>query len=76
MEGNLGSVGKYDAEFKDGQLVLSVTEQDAYGSTKVERSINAKVVLDAIAKLGSIEASIVSVLEAALIPAAPVAPSA
>lgn len=71
MEGNIGSVAKYDAEFKEGKLVIVVTEADAYGETSVSRSINAKIVLDAIAKTGKLEAAIVEVLEKALLPAAP-----
>lgn len=77
MEGQIGKVAKYDAEFKDGQFSLSVTESDAYGSTTIVRTVDAKVVLDAIAKLGTLEADIVAVIEKAVLPApAAAAPSA
>lgn len=48
--GNIGSVGKYDVEFKDGFLVLEADASYAIGSTGIVQKIGAGAVLDALAK--------------------------
>lgn len=73
--GKVGSVGKYDLAFKAGQLVIEVDAGIGASSAGLVLKVDAKQVLDAIGKLGSIEESVVKVLEAALLPA-PAAPSA
>jgi hypothetical protein len=74
VDGKLGSVGKYDLAFKEGQLVIELDAGLGASSAGLVLKIDGRQVLDAIGKLGSIEASVVKVIEAAILPAA--APSA
>lgn len=50
VEGNIGTVGKYDLEFKDGCLCLEVSADYPYGATGVVQKIKARPVLDALKK--------------------------
>lgn len=77
METNIGSKGKLEAEFVGGQLVVSASyDEGDLGSTQVVQKVNAKAVLDALGKLGTIEKQIVDIVEAAILPAPVAAPAA
>lgn len=75
MDFKIGPNADVSAAFdpSKGQVLLIVTETDAYGSTTVTRSLNARIILDAIGKLGTVEQDVVNVLEKVLLPAAPAA---
>lgn len=68
VKGNIGTVGKYDVEFKDGKLVMMIEEKDPVGETTLVRSISAKVVLDALKKAipGTIDDVVINAIESAL----------
>lgn len=68
VQGNIGNAGKYDLAFKDGMLVLSIEENDALGSSKIERSIGARAVLEALKKAipGTLDDAFINMVEAAL----------
>jgi hypothetical protein len=68
VEGNIGSVGKYDVAFKGGKLVLSLDAgaDGVVGALSV--SVDAAVVLDALAAAipGKIDDAIIGLIKAAL----------
>lgn len=68
VDGKLGSVGTYDVAFKDGALVVAITENDKFGATSITRSIPAKQVLDALkaAIPGQIDDAVINTIEVAL----------
>lgn len=72
-QGNLGQVGKYDLAFIGGQLVVKLELDKGASNAQLVLNIDAKQVLDAIAALGSVEAAIISVIEAAILPKPPAA---
>lgn len=76
VDGAIGKVGKYDLEFKEGELrfVLEVGQFGLGAGVKV--AIKADAVLDAIAKAipGQVDDAIFAVLKQAL--ALPLAPKA
>jgi hypothetical protein len=67
-EGNIGAVGKYDVEFKDGNLVIEVDANVAVGSAGLIVKVDASKVCDAIAKAipGQIDDAVLGVIKAAL----------
>lgn len=50
VEGNIGSVGKYDVEFKEGKLVCEVSAQVGFADAGFVLKIGAEQVLDALKK--------------------------
>lgn len=73
--GQLGAVGKYDVEFKAGQLVIEADAVKGASSAGIIVKIDARQVLDALkaAIPGQIDDAVINVLEMALLPAPPVA---
>jgi len=69
VEGNIGSVGKYDVEFKGGCLCVLVEAGLPYGSAGLQVKVGAEAVLDAIAKAipGQIDDAVIGVIKAALL---------
>ncbi len=68
VEGNLGSVGKYDVEFKEGNLVVEVDASFGPGSAGLVIKVGAGAVLDAIAKAipGQIDDAVIGLIKKAL----------
>lgn len=68
-EGSIGSVGKYDLEFKGGQLVLMVDANLGLGSAGIKLSLDAGKVIEAIEKAipGQMDDAILELLKGALI---------
>lgn len=68
VEGNLGTVGKYDIEFKAGKLVAEVTAAVPVGEAGLVIKIDSGAVIDAIAKAipGQVDDAILGVIKAAL----------
>lgn len=50
VEGNIGSVGKYDVKFAEGKLVVEASAAIAVGDVGVSIKIGAKQVLEALKK--------------------------
>lgn len=50
VEGNIGNVGKYDVEFKEGKLVALVSAQVGFADAEFALKIGAEQVLDALKK--------------------------
>ena len=82
LDGQLGKVGKYDLEFKEGELRFVIEVGGLGLSAGVKVAVKASDVLDAIAKAipGQIDDAIFAVMKQALAmplqaeaPAAPVA---
>lgn len=67
-EVKLGEVGKFDVEFKEGKLVLSLDAGVAYGSAGLVVKVDAAAVLDALAAKipGTVDDAIIGVIKAAL----------
>lgn len=70
VQGEIGKLGKYDVKFENGQLVIEGDAEMGASSIGVVVRVSAKQVLDAFGTLGTIEADIVKILEAALLPKA------
>jgi hypothetical protein len=68
VEGNLGTVGQYDLEFKGGKLVGTVKAAVSVGEVSMGLSIDSAAICDAIAKAipGSVDDALLAVLKAAL----------
>lgn len=69
VEGNIGSVGQYDLEFKGGKLCLSVSAQAGPGEMGLSIKVDAAKVVDALAKAipGQVDDAIFGVFKAALL---------
>lgn len=67
-QGNIGTVGKYDVAFKDGQLVMEMDATYGVGSTGLIQKVSAKEVLEALKKAipGTVDDAVFNVIEAAL----------
>lgn len=68
VEGNIGEVGSYDVEFKNGKLSAQV-KAGAHGVSGVAGiEIDANLVIDAIAKAipGQVDDALLAVLKAGL----------
>lgn len=68
-QGNVGSVGKYDLEFKEGCLVADVKVELGVGQATMSIKLDAGHVLDALAKAipGTWDDAIIGVAKAALL---------
>lgn len=68
-QGNIGTVGKYDIDFKEGHLVLEIDANVPVGSAGLVIKVSAEKVLDAIAKAipGTIDDAVIGVIKAALL---------
>lgn len=69
VEGNIGSVGSYDLEFKQGKLQFELKAAAPFGvSAGLVVEMEADAIIDAIAKAipGQIDDAIFGVLKAAL----------
>jgi hypothetical protein len=71
VEGNLGTVGKYDVEFKGGCLVVELNAGAGPVSGGVVIKVDAGKVLDAIAAAipGQIDDAVIAMIKGALVPA-------
>lgn len=71
-DGNIGSVGKYDVDFKEGKLVIVSEVMHGQSSAGLIVKIDGRQVLDAIAKAipGQVDDAVIKVLESALLPIA------
>jgi hypothetical protein len=69
VDGNIGTVGKYDLEFKGGKLCLKINADVGYGAVTLDLDLNAEFILDALAKAipGTIDDAILGVMKAALL---------
>jgi hypothetical protein len=69
VEGNLGSVGKYDVEFREGKLVAKADAAAGPVDAKVELSIDAGKVVDAIAAKipGKLDDALLAMLKEAIL---------
>lgn len=78
MDQKIGTNPSVDVSFdpSKGTAQIAFSYVEAWGTTSVSQAVNARMILDAIAKLGTVEAEIIGVLEAALLPAQAAAPSA
>lgn len=67
-EGQVGSVGKYDVEFKDGKLMLGLSIEWNGVTSEVKVGIGSDAVIDALkaAIPGKIDDAILEVVKAAL----------
>lgn len=67
--GKIGSVGSYDVAFNDGKLVVTSSVADGPASASLSVSLDAGMVLDALAKAipGTIDDAIIGVAKAALL---------
>lgn len=70
IEGNVGTVGKYDVDFKEGKLQVQVTVAQPFGEAGLVVKVDAGYVLDALAKAipGVIDDAFINVVKAALLP--------
>jgi hypothetical protein len=68
-QGPIGSVGKYDVAFKDGQLVVEVDASLGASSAGLIVKVDAAQILDALTAAipGTIDDAIVGVIKAALL---------
>jgi len=68
VQGNIADAGAYDVAFKDGKLVAKASAGKSGVSAAVEFSVDADVVLDAIAKAipGQIDDMVIGVIKTAL----------
>ena len=66
--GNLGTVGKYDLEFKEGSLVLQIDADMVVGSAGLVVKVDSSKVLDALAKAipGTIDDAVFAIIKTAL----------
>lgn len=71
VQGDIGSVGKYDVEFKEGKLVAEIDAGagDGLVTAGLVVKLDAGKVLDAIAKAipGTIDDAVFGLMKAALI---------
>jgi hypothetical protein len=69
VNGNLGSVGKYDVSFKDGSLVAEMDASAGPLSMGVVVKLDAAKVLDALAAAipGTLDDAVIGVAKAALL---------
>lgn len=69
VQGNIGSVGKYDVKFEGGKLIVEADAAVPYGSLGAVVKVDAGAVIDAIAAAipGKIDDAILGVLKAALL---------
>lgn len=69
VEGDIGEIGHYDIEFKDGALCVAVDAKHALGSAGIALKLEAGAVLDALAKAipGQIDDAVFGVIKAALL---------
>jgi hypothetical protein len=69
VEGNIGAVGKYDVEFKEGKLVVEVDANVAIGQAGLVVKIDAAKVIDAISAAipGKIDDAVLGLIKAALV---------
>lgn len=69
VEGNIGSVGQYDVEFKGGKLCLALSAQAGPGELGLSIKVDAAKVVDALAKAipGQVDDAILGVVKAALL---------
>lgn len=68
-DGNIGTIGKYDLEFKGGFLQVKVTAAPGLGiEADLVVKVSSDALLDAIAKAipGQVDDAIISVLKTAL----------
>jgi hypothetical protein len=67
-QGNLGTVGKYDLEFKEGSLVLQIDADMVVGSAGLVVKVDSSKVLDALAKAipGTIDDAVFAIIKTAL----------
>ena len=67
-EGQVGSVGKYDVEFKDGKLMLGLSIEWNGVTSEVKVGVGSDAVIDALkaAIPGKIDDAILEVVKAAL----------
>lgn len=68
-QGNVGTVGSYEVEFKAGKLNVTGVINESPVAVNVALSLDAGAVLDALARAipGTIDDSIIAVIKAALI---------
>lgn len=69
VEGNLGTVGKYDVEFKEGKLVAEISAEAGPLEAGMVVKLDAGKVIDALAKAipGQVDDAVFGVLKAALL---------
>lgn len=69
VEGPIGTVGKYDVEFKEGALVVEIDANVAIGTAGLVVKIDAGKVMDAIKNAipGKVDDAIIDVIKAALL---------
>lgn len=69
VDGNIGSVGKYDLEFKEGKLKLEVVANVPVGEAGLVIKVDAGAVIDAIAKAipGTVDDAVLGLVKAALL---------
>ncbi len=67
-QGTIGSVGKYDVAFKEGNLVVEVDANVEIGSAGIVLKLDAGKVLDALAAAipGQIDDAVFGLIKAAL----------
>ncbi len=68
VEGQIGSMGKYDVEFKAGKLVAKADASFSVGLAKIEISIDSDAIIDALAAAipGKVDDAILNVVKSAL----------
>lgn len=68
VEGAIGNVGKYDIEFRGGNLVVEVTAKVAVGDAGLLVKVDSGSLIDAIKKAipGVVDDAILEVIKAAL----------
>lgn len=68
LDGKLGSVGKYDIEFKEGKLKALVDAELPIGKAQLVVELGADAVLDALAKAipGQVDDAVFGLLKTAL----------
>lgn len=68
-EGKLGSVGKYDVEFKDGSLFLEIDAEAGPGVVGIKVGVSAGKVIDAVERAipGVLDDAVLELIRAALL---------
>lgn len=69
LQGNLGSVGKYDVAFKEGGLVAEVKADMGPANASVMIKLDAAKVIDALAAAipGTVDDAVFGLIKAALL---------
>jgi len=68
VDGQIGEIGSYDVEFKEGKLVAKIGLEKVGLGVNLQVSINSDAVIEAIKKAipGQIDDAILSLLQTAL----------